>query len=68
MLGGVESYLARFQVEGLPAFRLEPYRSLQHVDGLIAGMEVSASDGAGRKIGDEDDDFLSLHSRDRFPQ
>jgi hypothetical protein len=31
-------------------------------------MEVSDSDGAGRKIGDEDDDLLSLHPRDRFPQ
>ena len=60
VLGRIEGYFARLQLERLAVIRLEQERSLQHVNGLITGMVMSGRNAAGRNIGGEDDYFFSL--------
>src|SRR5882757_1519665 len=68
VLSRVEAYLARLQFKRLFVFRFKQERALQHVNGLIAGMEVSVSNTAGRDIGEEHDYFFSIYPGDRLAQ
>ena len=68
VLGRIEGYFARLQFERRCIIRLEKERALQHVNGLIARMEMFASDAAGRDIGEEYDDFFVGYLGHRLAQ